>query len=140
MPRLRTATVAIDAFVGVTAIAGGIALAAGLEQDRFPLSWLRGTPFRDYTLPGIILAGVVGGSAAVAALLTLRSPRSGGTASMVAGAALIGWIAGEVILLRRPLSLDSLWEAFYAGAGGAMALLGQWRREATAPTPGQLCE
>lgn len=123
MRRLRTATVAIDAFVGVTAIAGGIALAAGLEQDRFPLSWLRRTPFRDYTLPGMILAGVVGGSAAVAALLTLRFPRSGGTASMVAGAALIGWIAGEVILLRCPLSLDSLWEAFYAGAGDAMVLL-----------------
>jgi hypothetical protein len=52
----------VDVFVALTALGGGIALATGLEADRFPLDWLRGTPFRNYVIPGLILAGVVGGA------------------------------------------------------------------------------
>lgn len=99
---VRVALFIVDVFVGLTAIGGGIALAAGLEANRFPLEWLRGTPFGSYTVPGLILAVVVGGSAATAAVATLLNPQTGALASMVAGAILVGWIIGEVLLLRQP--------------------------------------
>jgi hypothetical protein len=125
----RAALVAVDAFAAGTAIGGGIALATGAERNRFPAAWLRGTPFRDYVIPGLLLAGVVGGSAAVATVATLRRPRLGGPASLAAGVIMMGWITGEVLMLRRPLSRGTLWEMFYFAAGLMMVALGSadWR-------------
>jgi uncharacterized membrane protein YeiH len=54
----------------LTAIGGGIALATGV--DKLPAEWLKGTPFRSYLYPGIILTVVVGGSAAAATLGSAR--------------------------------------------------------------------
>ncbi|MCC6168648.1 MAG: hypothetical protein IT329_15610 [Caldilineaceae bacterium] len=125
--RVRNALVGIDAFVALTAIGGGVALAAGLEADRFPLDWLQGTPFSSYLIPGLILAGVVGGSAAVATVVTLRAPRAGGLASIVAGMALLGQITGELVLLNQPAWSTA--EVFYFALGVIMVALGLllWR-------------
>jgi hypothetical protein len=118
----RAALVALDGFTALTAIGGGIALATGLEGGRFPAELLAGTPFQSYVVSGLILAGAVGGSAAVAAAATLRNPRAGGLASAVAGAVLMGWIAGEVGLLPR--EARSWVEAAYFSVGLAMVALG----------------
>jgi hypothetical protein len=74
---VRVAHFVVDAFAAVTAVGGGTALATGLESDRFPAEMLRGTQFGSYVIPGLILAGVVGGSVAVAAAATLLSPGAG---------------------------------------------------------------
>lgn len=122
----------IDLFVALTAIGGGIALVAGLEANRFPLAWLRGTPFSSYVIPGLILAVVVGGSAAVASALMRRRPTDGARASLLAGLIMMGWIAGEVLILNQPVAPQGI-EIFYFMVGLAMALLGwlgakhQWR-------------
>lgn len=137
MPRnpVRVALVILDGFAALTAVGGGVALATGLEAERFPVDRLRGTPFASYTVPGLILTVVVGGSAAVAAVVTLRSPRAGGLASVLAGGVMMGWIVGEVLILRRPLSTETLWEVFYLAIGLLMALLGfrTWRTEGEHP-------
>lgn len=119
----RVALFLIDLFVALTAIGGGIALVAGLEDNRFPLAWLQGTPFTSYVIPGLILAVVVGGSAAVAAVLLLRSPTGGAWASLLAGLLLMGWIAGEVLILHQPVAPQGI-EIFYFCVGLAMAVLG----------------
>ena len=121
----RIALFAADAFVAVTASGGGIALITGLEGDRFPLDLLKGTPFNSYAIPGLILSAVVGGSATAASIATLRSPRTGALASMLAGVVLIGWLAGErLILPSRAFSSQSRWvEAVYSAAGLLMAAL-----------------
>lgn len=122
MNRARIALFAADAFVGLTAVGGGIALATGLEDDRFPPEYLEGTPFSDYVVPGLILAGVVGGNATVAAIATLRSKKVGGLTSVLAGAIMMGWISGEVLILNQP---SWTWtEAFYFILGLVMAALG----------------
>jgi hypothetical protein len=73
--RTRRALIALQLFVLVTAIGGGIALGAGLEGGRFPLSWLAGTPFADYAGPGLILVGwIVGEIVLVSADNELVSP------------------------------------------------------------------
>jgi deazaflavin-dependent oxidoreductase (nitroreductase family) len=107
-------------FVAVTAIGGGIALAIGLEGGRFPRSWLAGTPFADYTGPGLILAAVVGGSAGVAAIALVRRSPVAVRASLVAGAVLVCWIVGELVLVRADNEVVSPTEALYLVAGLTM--------------------
>jgi hypothetical protein len=120
---IRAALVGLDGFTALTAVGGGVALAAGLEGDRFPAGLLRGTPFRSYVVPGLILGGAVGGSAAVATACVLRSPWLGARASTLAGAVLMGWVAGEVLILRAPGARSRV-EAAYFGIGLLMAGLG----------------
>ena len=120
----RVALVGLDWFAALTAIVGGIALVAGIEASRFPTSWLEGTPFSSYVLPGVILAAFVGGSASVAALEAARSSRGGGRASMAAGVILLGWIVGEVALLTADAEVISPAEIVYLAVGLGMILLG----------------
>jgi membrane protein DedA with SNARE-associated domain len=62
----------------------------------------------------------------------LRSPRAGAAASIVAGVVLVGWIAGEVLILSAP-EARSWTEVVYAAVGLAMLILGlrAWRSERT---------
>jgi len=120
--RIRTALFVADAFVGLTAVGGGIALATGSEGDRFPPEYLEGTPFDSYVVPGLLLSGVVGGGATIAAIATLCSEKAGGITSVLAGAIMMAWITGEILLLNQP---SWTWtELFYFIIGLAMAALG----------------
>jgi hypothetical protein len=120
----RAALVLVDAFVALAAVGGGLALVFGMEAARFPLSWLDGTPFPDYTIPGLILTVVVGGSAAAATVVTLRGAHQGGRASVVAGAILVAWIVGEILVFTGDGEVISPTEVFFTGAGIAMIALG----------------
>lgn len=114
---------AADAFTALTATSGGIALAAGLEGGRLPRRLLKGTPFSSYVVPGLMLAGTVGGSSTLAALAMLRNPEIGARASVAAGGITMGWIAGEVLVLDRR-EARSWVEALYFAIGLTMAGLG----------------
>lgn len=120
---VRIALVAVDAFVALTAIGGGLALAFGLRTRRLPVEWLKRSPFHSYRIPGLILAVVVGGGAAVAAVATVRSAYVGGLASILAGALLMGQIIGEMLLLDQP-DQPSRIEIFYFAVGLLMTALG----------------
>ncbi len=122
MRRTRTsvALIALELLVAVTAIGGGIALALGLEGERFPLGWLAGTPFGDYLVPGLLLAVLVGGTATGAAMAHLRRSPIGARVSLVAGVVLVGWIFGEVILVSADSELVSPMEALYLVVGLVM--------------------
>lgn len=120
----RLVLLALDGFVALTAVGGGLLLV--LEIDRFPAEWLADSPFADYRLPGLILIGVglVAGGAFVAALR--RSVR-GGFASVLAAVVLLGWLAGEVVLLQRNGAAQdprSPTEALYAAVAVLIAVLG----------------
>jgi hypothetical protein len=119
----RIALLAVDGFAATSAVGGGMALALGLEGARFAPELLRGTPFRSYVVPGALLAGVVGNSALSATIATVANPRAGGAVSVVAGAVMMGWIAGEVAVLRSPEARSPV-EAVYFGVGAAMTGLG----------------
>jgi hypothetical protein len=87
----------VNLLVALTAIFGGVALATGV--DKFPGAWLVGTPFRSYLIPGLTLTVVVGGSAVVAAIAILRRVAADALSSMLAGVILLGWLAGERLIL-----------------------------------------
>lgn len=128
--RIRFALFVVDLSAAVSAVIGGVAVA--LDADHFPREWLAGSPFGDYVLPGAILAVLVGGAAALAALATARSPRIGAPVSIVAGLVLVGWIVGELVVLQQntaAASPRSIVEPIYFVVGVAMVGLGYvlWR-------------
>jgi hypothetical protein len=91
---VRIALVTLEAFVGLSAVVGGVAIMAG--AIRFPVEWLQGTPFSDYTIPGFVLAIVVGGSSLVAAETILTGREVGMLASALAGLIMAGYEVVEV--------------------------------------------
>jgi hypothetical protein len=98
---IRIALVVIEAFIGLGAIGGGIALLMGAFAQWLPLAWLQGTPFSDYTIPGLVLTFVVGGGMLLAAA-TLFIQREWAVllqASM--GLIMIGWEIVEVAIIDR---------------------------------------
>jgi len=113
-----------EAFIALSAIAGGIVLLAGTYKDgilieaggrgQFPLAWLQHTPFSDYTIPALILAIVVGGSSLIAAVTVFTGRAAGVLASLVAGLLIAGYIIVEAVMLGQGFS----WiEGLYFGLG-----------------------
>jgi len=117
------AVVTVDGLVAVTAVAGGVALSSGLEDDNLGRDLLAGTPFESYLWPGVALGSTVGASAAVATALTIRRHRLSGVASILAGTVLAGWVAVEIALLDQP-SEPTTTEVVYLTAAALMAALG----------------
>jgi hypothetical protein len=127
--RIERITIEVLAsFIGISAVAGGIGLVGGGLP--LPLEWLADTPFSSYAIPGLILGGIVGGSAVVAAVLLLRGHPLGVLVSLGAGLIQVGWIIGELVLVGTP-GLVALWlQVLYFAVGAALALLAAdlWRR------------
>jgi len=98
---LRIAIGVITGFIALTAIGGGIALLSGAEGSRFPLEWLQGTPFKDYTIPALLLTIVVGGSSLSACITMFRNLKSSIVLSLVAGSIMVGFIVVEVLILKQ---------------------------------------
>jgi len=126
----RMAIVLVGALIAVSAVGGAVGLVGGGVQ--FPLAWLAGTPFGSYTLPGLILGVVVGGSALIAALLVPRRHPLGVLAALGAGLIQVGWIVGEVILVGTTGNLMLFLQVAYFALGAALAALAAdlWLRTA----------
>jgi len=115
---LRWALIGLDVLAASSALAGGFMVATGWPYQ-FPAAWLQGTPFADYTVPGLILGLVVGGSALIATFAMVRSRQTGAVASLIAGVIMAGWIVGEVLILGQYTWL----QPFYFAVGAAMAFV-----------------
>lgn len=86
---VRIALVVVEALVALSAIAGGLWLVAG--RSGLPLAWLAGTPFSDYTIPGLVLVIVVGGSALLAAATVFIHREWAVLISVLAGLLMAGY-------------------------------------------------
>ncbi len=119
---------ALDVFVAVTAIGGGVALLTGLERARFSTRILARTPFRSFVVPGLLLAVGVGGSAAFAAVSVIVDQASGGVASLIAGLVLAGFVAIEGWIIEEKPGY-TVTEVIYLVGGVVVAALGAlvWR-------------
>jgi hypothetical protein len=82
--RSRRALIILDGIEGMGALIGMVMLLTGWGYQ-FPTSWLQGTPFSDYTVPGLLLGIVVGGSALLAMWATIKSASVGAVTSLAAG-------------------------------------------------------
>ncbi len=91
---VQVALFVIEAVIGVSAVMGGTQLLRGDFLNDVPLSWLAGTPFSDYTIPGLALAIGVGGSALLAAATVSIDREWAVLASVLVGPILV-WIPGR---------------------------------------------
>jgi hypothetical protein len=83
--------------VALNAVGGGIYGLLGAPG--VPVAWLQRTPFASYLVPSLILLVIIGGSQAAAGVsIAARAPRSR-SASLTAGAVLLGWIGTQVALI-----------------------------------------
>jgi hypothetical protein len=95
---IRIALVVIEAFIGLSAIGGGFGLLRGVVFNyEVPVAWLAGTPFSDYTIPGLVLAIVVGGSALLAAATVFIHREWAVLVSALAGLLMVGYLVVEVV-------------------------------------------
>lgn len=98
---IRIALAVIEAVVGLGAIGGGLAILTGAFDQWFSLAWLAGTPFSDYTIPGLVLLVVVGGGMLLGAATQFIQREWVVLLSAALGLILLGWEVVEVAIIDR---------------------------------------
>ena len=73
--RARRAVAGCAAFVGLGAVYGGVSLLTDAEGFGMREEWLDGSPFPDYTVPGVVLLAGIGGGMLLTVALALRDHR-----------------------------------------------------------------
>jgi hypothetical protein len=123
----RVSLLVLECLVAVTAIAGGFALILGALNPELatvlnpPASYLSGSPFSSYLVPGIVLAVVIGGLHTAAFALGITRNALGLLSGATAGMALLVWVFVQMIFI--PFSfLQVLYVAFGLGEIGAVML------------------
>jgi MinD-like ATPase involved in chromosome partitioning or flagellar assembly len=112
---LRVLLILLDGFLAITAIAGGLGLLTGVNAP--PVSDLAGSPFSDYTIPGLALLVLVGGTATVATYLTVRRHPYAALVSALAAAMIIAFEIVEVIVIGMPPGIARNLQVFYLTLG-----------------------
>jgi hypothetical protein len=98
---IRIALAVIEAVVGLGAIGGGLAILTGAFDQWFSIAWLAGTPFSDYTIPGLVLLVVVGGGMLLGAATQFIQREWVVLLSAALGLILLGWEIVEVAIVDR---------------------------------------
>ena len=135
---IRIVLAVLATFIGITAVAGGVALIVGAATSTSggaipDAAYLGGSPFTSYIVPGLVLAVVVGGTHLLAALFVGRGSPGGAAAVAVAAFGLLIWIFVQMMFIPF-----SVLQAVYFGAGlaelGFVLLgLGLFRRGVSSP-------
>ena len=117
------------AFVAVTATISGLLMISNPDGVIFnlSLSLLDGTPFKNFNVPGIMLAAVVGGINILALFFNTRRNVNGYNWALASGAVVCGWIGVQLLLIHAVYRLHLL----YLGIGILIILLayqlkGKW--------------
>ncbi|MBG6060052.1 hypothetical protein RCH16_003509 [Cryobacterium sp. MP_M5] len=105
---LRGILIGLLLFGAVSAFGGGV-LGAALDGGGVPLSYLDGTPFTDYLVPGLVLGAVIGGTQLAGAIGLLRRTSWALIATVVAGFGMMIWIFVEIALIRQYSDLQSIY-------------------------------
>jgi hypothetical protein len=126
---LRNLLIVLDAFLAVTAVAGGIGLLAGANTPA--LEWLEGSLFRTYTIPGLALLVIVGGCALAATALMLRRHPWGALTSGLAGMMIMSFEIVEVLVIGSPPGIARILQVFYFALGllSVVVAAGMWATE-----------
>ena len=115
---IRLTLLLVQAFVALTALAGGAVLMISALSEGFSSSWtppseyLEGSPFSSYLVPGLILAVVIGGGHVFAFAELERHRPWALLAAAAAGFALLIWIFVQMAVIPF-----SVLQAVYFGAG-----------------------
>jgi hypothetical protein len=105
---VRIVLIVLEILIGIAALAGGANATLGARG--VPREWLKGTPFKSYLVPGIVLIILVGGSMLVAAGLLIGGVHVARVVSLEAGIILLAWVGAQFATIgyrhvMQPLSL-----------------------------------
>lgn len=133
--RARLAVATLAGVIGVGAVYGGVRLLVDAEALGVEQSWLAGTPFPDYRVPGVILLAIVGGGMLVTAVAALRRSRFARPAALAMGTTLLVWGAAETATIgyRGPGQLVLL-TVFVVAPGLALLAIGLQAAAPQSPT------
>jgi hypothetical protein len=81
----------------LNAFAGGCYGLAGAKG--IPTEWLRGSPFRDYFVPSLVLLVIVGGTFLVAGVAVFARWRHDRLLALAAGGIVSSWLAVQVAII-----------------------------------------
>src|ERR1700690_3398401 len=100
MTRTGRTLVVLLALLGVGAFAGGVALVSKPDGSvmKLPLSYLAGSPFSDFLIPGLILGGLFGVGSFVVAALCLRRVALSPYLAFAIGCGQMIWITVELAI------------------------------------------
>ena len=118
---LRILLVVLDGFLGLTAIAGGVGLLAGINAPS--TADLAGSLFSDYTIPALALLVIVGGAGVVSTVMTLRKHWYAALASGAAGVVIVIFEIVEVLAIGSPPGVARTLQIFYFALGLLIILL-----------------
>jgi asparagine N-glycosylation enzyme membrane subunit Stt3 len=136
-PRGRLVLVATELVVGFGAIYGGYGLLTDAEGLGAEESWLEGSPFADYTVPGVVLLVVIGGGLLTAAVLAALGHRLAPGAALVMGVALLTWGVVETVTVgwQGPPQV-ALLAAFVVAPAAILIGVGRTALRALSSSPG----
>ncbi len=106
----------LQAFIGIGATGGGFILLLDPSGGILgvPISFLEGSPFADYFIPGLFLLTVNGFGSLVGAGLSLSRRHYAQEAAIILGVILIAWIVIQLLIIRSVSWLHVLY--FLLGA------------------------
>lgn len=116
-------------FIAATSTLSGLLMIS--EPDgrilNLPPALLEGTPFRNYLIPGVLLAGIVGGINIAAVYTNIARSPSRYNWSIAGGIMIMGWIVAQMILIQSVHWLHFI----YFGTGVLVILIayqlkGRW--------------
>jgi hypothetical protein len=122
----RVILIVLTGFLALSAILGGIGLLTKLIA--MPVEMLQGSIFSDFTIPGVALSVIVGGSALLATIMLIRKSRYGSLLSALAALIIMFFEFVEVLVIGSPVGLARDLQIFYFGLGTIIMVtaLGAW--------------
>jgi peptidoglycan/LPS O-acetylase OafA/YrhL len=118
---IRWPLIVLNDFLALTAFAGGVGLMANLNAP--PVETLAGSIFSSFFLPGLALFVLVGGVAALAAILEVRRQYYAALMSLAAGLFILFFEFVEVLVIGSDLGAARTLQAFYASLGLVIVVL-----------------
>ncbi len=129
----------LHAFVSLGALAAGALMILSPQGNvmQMPLSMLRGSPFRDFLVPGIILFTINGLGQALAAVLCFTQHRLAAYCGAMFGLGLMIWIFLQVSFIGGGHWLQYLYFALGLAEASLAVLLVQGPFSAKVLSPGK---
>ena len=123
---IQLTAVALEGFLSIGALGGGVALMFGPHSELLPLptSLLVHAVVHSYFIPGLILFIVIGCGPMTVAVLAWRGHPSAPALTLVVGVALLLWMAVEIAIVGY--SSTPPLQPIYIGLGFLIAVGSVW--------------
>lgn len=118
---LYTTLIILNIFLALTAIPGGFCLLTGIAAP--PLDELNGSIFTDYTIPGLALMIIVGGSALLTSIMLISKNKYALLFSAMCGLIIMFFEFVEVLAIGLPTGAGIVMQIIYFILGVAIVKL-----------------